>query len=481
MQLKLRTNCARDALAQGDAVDERGSERRACVRARNCAEGNIGERARSSSASIANLGFLREILEEACEESGRSMKELTVLKGYRDPYRFDTPKNHALGVWFKQPVGRFVPEDEQIHIRGLHYLISSSGDARKIDNTPFVNNDDDYELVKSASYAARWLAYVPFARISDERNEEADLYVPEYEEAQPWLIGNEPIELEIDESLMPSFYARFQPRQRYRIILITEKSSLRPILQPIAKDIAAELLAMTGESSSTRMAEFAARADADGRPAIVLYFSDHDPSGWQMPISVSRKLQALRDLLHPSLDIQLQRAALTAKQAETLELPETPLKANDKRSANWKAKTGREQTELDALIALRPDALRRLALEAIEPFYDDTLAQRCSEAERRWREEANALLAGHRKYAPLEKRLKAAREALVESARVCDELKREAHKALCKVQPPEIDVPEDQPRDHEAGRALFTSKDDFVTATLHLKRQKALVDDTEDE
>jgi hypothetical protein len=145
-----------------------------------------------------NLGFLREILEEACEESGRSMKELTVLKGYRDPYRFDTPKNHALGVGFKQPVGRFVPEDE---------------------------------------------------------------------EAEPWLIRNEPIELEIDGSLMPSFYARFQPRQRYRIILITEKSSLRPILQPIAKDIAAELLAMTGESSpstTTRSRNDAARPSDGG-------------------------------------------------------------------------------------------------------------------------------------------------------------------------------------------------------------------------
>jgi hypothetical protein len=28
----------------------------------------------------------------------------------------------------------------------------------------------------------------------------------------------------------------------------------------------------------------------------VLYFSDFDPSGYQMPVSVSRKLQALRDL-----------------------------------------------------------------------------------------------------------------------------------------------------------------------------------------
>ena len=209
---------------------------------------------------------------------------------------------------------------------------------------------------------------MPFARLSDARNEEADLYVPEDEEEGPFLLGNAPIELKISESLMPRFYANFQPRQRYRLILITEKSSLRPILQPIAEHVGAELLAMTGESSHTRIAEFAARADADGRAAVVLYFSDHDPSGWQMPISVSRKLQALRDLLHPDLDIQVHRAALTVEQANELELPTTPLKETEQRAANWKAKTGREQTELDALIALRPDALRQIALEAIRPF-----------------------------------------------------------------------------------------------------------------
>lgn len=191
---------------------------------------------------------------------------------------------------------------------------------------------------------------------------------PKTRKRGPFFLGNAPIELKISESLMPRFYANFQPRQRYRLILITEKSSLRPILQPIAEHVGAELLAMTGESSHTRIAEFAARADADGRAAVVLYFSDHDPSGWQMPISVSRKLQALRDLLHPDLDIQVHRAALTVEQANELELPTTPLKETEQRAANWKAKTGREQTELDALIALRPDALRQIALEAIRPF-----------------------------------------------------------------------------------------------------------------
>jgi hypothetical protein len=41
-----------------------------------------------------------------------------------------------------------------------------------------------------------------------------------------------------------------------------------------------------------------------------------------------------------------------------------------------------EQTEIDALAALRPEVLRDIALEAIEPFYDPTLAERTQEAER---------------------------------------------------------------------------------------------------
>jgi hypothetical protein len=38
---------------------------------------------------------------------------------------------------------------------------------------------------------------------------------------------------------------------------------------------------------------------AEQRPLIVFYFADCDPSGWQMGISVSRKLQALSELLGP--------------------------------------------------------------------------------------------------------------------------------------------------------------------------------------
>ena len=87
-------------------------------------------------------------------------------------------------------------------------------------------------------------------------------------------------------------------RQPYRVVLIGEKTSLSEPLHPIAREIGAELLLPTGDASDTMFAAMAGRAD-DGRPAIVLYFSDFDPSGFNMATSVARRLQALRDLHHP--------------------------------------------------------------------------------------------------------------------------------------------------------------------------------------
>jgi hypothetical protein len=276
---------------------------------------------------------------------------------------------------------------------------------------------------------------------------------------------------------MPRFYADFCARQPYRIVLITEKSSLRPVLQPIAEMVGGELLSMTGETSDTRIAELAARIADDGRSAVILYFSDHDPSGWQMPISVSRKLQALRDLSYPGLNIQVRRAALTAEQANALDLPSTPLKDTEKRADNWKAKTGREQTELDALIALAPEALQAFALEATQPFFDAGLASRVLKASKEWHIAASRVLASHPKYRGLAKRIKDAHAALESAGQACVQLAAQAHDALSEVKPPPVHVPEPEvpslpPED--GSNLVFTSDDDFVSATLWLKAQKVL-------
>ena len=79
----------------------------------------------------------------------------------------------------------------------------------------------------------------------------------------------------------------------------------------------------------------------DGRPMVVLYFADCDPAGWQMPISVGRKLQALEDRCFPELEFEVRRVALTPDQVREYGLPSTPLKETEKRADRWQRGDGR--------------------------------------------------------------------------------------------------------------------------------------------
>jgi hypothetical protein len=191
-----------------------------------------------------------------------------------------------------------------------------------------VNSFADWSwFQKSPAKAARWLGYVSFDRIRDERNEAPRVIACTQPESpgEGCLTTGFGIELPPADILLPHLSDKppVVP-QPYRIILIGEKSSLVEVLQPIAQEVKATLLLPTGEASDTMIAEEALRAVGDARLAVVLYFSDFDPSGHQMPHSISRKLQALRTLHHHDLQIEVHRVALTIDQVRTLGLPSTP-------------------------------------------------------------------------------------------------------------------------------------------------------------
>jgi hypothetical protein len=265
--------------------------------------------------------------------------------------------------------------------------------------------------------------------------------------------------------------------QLNRIILIGEKSSLAEVLEPIAQRVKGELLLPTGEISDTMIAEMAARAAADGRPAVVLYFSDFDPSGHQMPISVARKLQALRTLLHPNLQIEVHRVALTLDQVRELALPSTPLKATEKRAGKWRERMGHEQTEIDALAALRRDELRRIALEALAPFFDFMLDQRCDSAFEEWQVEAQRRLADHPDRAEVEENICAAVENLKEAIAALERVQAVALAQLQQTGPGIVPTMIPAPKveiEAEPPLSLFTTDDDFFTATRKLIASKAL-------
>ncbi|MFO1127825.1 MAG: hypothetical protein U1E66_05230 [Rhodospirillales bacterium] len=333
---------------------------------------------------------LRERIEAEAMANGRSLKDLTVLGGVNDPYRLDTPAMHRTSEWLVGQMQRLrvrLP----VHLRGLHYVFVAAADVVRPGGKIYVNDDASWTwLSDTAAKAARWLGYLDWDDIKDERNAAPTFHFAHRPEAPTAGVSFD-FDVVLPDDIEPRVWVRpFQARQRYQLFLVGEKSSLEPVLGPIARRHGASLALPTGEPSATMVHAIAVHALEDGRPAVVFYFSDADPSGYQMPVSVARKLQAFRDLQFPTLDVQVQSVALTPDQVALYALPSTPLKETERRADRWKAAFGTEQTEIDALAALRPDLLSELTEDAIAPFYDKTLEARCRQARDDYQELAEA-------------------------------------------------------------------------------------------
>lgn len=332
---------------------------------------------------------LRAVLLDAMNEHGCSMKDLTVLANQNDPFRIDTPAGHRDGEWLAMHADRLGLTDRTIHLRGLHYRLMSDTPT-KPNGEPYRNIDPDWRwLQDKAADAARWLGYIPFDRIVDQRN--AAPFVQVHAPGEPHAYLSVGLDLDIPhvDDLRPEIQVDgFDAVQPYRIVLMGEKHSLHEGLEPVAQTYGADLYLPTGEPSDTMLYQMARTGAADGRPMVVLYFSDCDPSGWQMPISVARKLQAFRALAFHDLNFEVYRVALTPEQVRDHGLPSTPMKSTERRADRWQQEMGVDQTEIDSLAALRPDLLNRLALDAIAPFYDSDLDLRVFEAKSRWLDRA---------------------------------------------------------------------------------------------
>jgi hypothetical protein len=425
------------------------------------------------------FGPLRKVLMAAISEAevAATLSDYTVLSPQNDPYRLDLPDNHRNGAWFAEVVARLVPEGDSVHLRGLHYRLAAAADVIRPDNgLPYINTDEAWTwLTTKAAKAGRWLGYVPFERIVDERNAPPEFFLSSCDTwMRPELSRGASVEVPALDRALPTFLSfGFDVRQPYRIILIGEKTSLRDVLRPIAEMVDGELLLPTGEMSDTMVAGLAARAVANSRPSVALYFSDFDPSGHQMPISVARKLQALRDLRYPKLDIQVHHVALTLEQVRRLELPSTPLKETELRGDRWRAVMQHEQTEIDALAALRPQDLREIALDAIKPFYDRTLKRRSTLASDLWWITADRLLKAHPSYQAAVNVIGDAHAALEDAANSFHGAQNAAQRAFEDIELPPV-IPPEPIIDQAPPSPLFTTDDGFVTASRRLIDRKTL-------
>ena len=404
---------------------------------------------------------LGRIVWDLSRAEGVPMDTLTVMHPRHDPFRHDTGANHRDGKWFAEQIARLVPRGT-VHLRGFHYVIVASADVRKPNGQTYRNTEADWVwLSEHASKAARWLGYVPFTRIVDERNAEPEVWEPAVStEAWTDIDASSFIELPELASAVPLAYCSgLAGPQPYRIIFVGEKSSLGAVLRPLAEAVSGELILPNGEMSDTLIYNLAQRAAADGRLAVVLYFSDFDPAGYTMPVNVARKLQALTVEEFPGLEIEVHAVALTLDQVRQYDLPSTPLKETELRADRWREAMGHEQTEIDALAALRPEVLRDIAREAVEPFYDFGLNQRARQAETEWRQQAEVMLRDHPDYSS-----------------VCGEIEAALDQVTAAVERLRIPLPDvamlEPEITTEAPLPLFTTDDDFVEATRRMVNYK---------
>jgi len=411
--------------------------------------------------STKSLGVLGQTI----QAQFGSLNKWTVQSDKTDPFRNDTPAGHRDGAWFaarRDAIGRTAP----LHLRGFHYAFLGQP---KPDGTPYANNAEDYKWMQDdASKAARWLGYIDFEDIVDNRNTPPVVKLWTQPQPSPSVFVDVDVTLPDAADLMPrAMVEDFTGAQPYHIVFVGEKASLREVLEPVADDVGADLYLPTGDISDTMIHQMAREGVADGRPMVCLYFSDCDPSGYTMPILVTRKLQAFTLLDFPELDWQVHRVALTPEHVRIMGLPSDPLKSSEKRAGKWFDRFGIEQTEIDALATLRPDDLRRIVRDAVKPFRDSTLAGRVAEARNEWLREAQAVIEA----ADSGEGDRVRAQATAELERLQSEI--DVVLAGMQIDPsmydlPPVAVPAANPSATTAPEPLCSSEDDYAEQTIRL-------------
>ncbi len=125
------------------------------------------------------------------------------------------------------------------------------------------------------------------------------------------------------------------------------------------------ILALGGYSSQSYIEDIKKDVAEQGRPAVLLYAGDFDPSGEDIDRDFVERAGCWRDVV---------RVALTREQVDEHELPMNVGKVADSRAASFVERHGELlQVELDAL---PPETLRAVYEEALALYWDDDAYRR---------------------------------------------------------------------------------------------------------
>ena len=159
--------------------------------------------------------------------------------------------------------------------------------------------------------------------------------------------------------------------QNVSIYLGVEKAGIVEQLKSWFGDYGIPILALGGYSSQTYIDDVIEDVERQGRPAVLIYAGDFDPSGEDIDRDFLARTDVFREVV---------RVALNADQVHQYNLPEQMGKTTDSRARGFVERHGRlVQVELDAL---PPDILRELFQEAIDAHWDTSAFKRALRREK---------------------------------------------------------------------------------------------------
>lgn len=161
-----------------------------------------------------------------------------------------------------------------------------------------------------------------------------------------------------------------------------EKDALSGVMYEETADWDVPLMVTRGYPSVTFLHAAARAICAQGKPAYLYYFGDHDPSGVDIPRNVEERLRQFTE----GAEIHFQRVAVTPEQIALWGLPTRPTKISDTRSKGFLG----ESVEVDAI---PPRQLRELVRDCIEGHIEPIALDRLLIVEREEREALQALAA----------------------------------------------------------------------------------------
>lgn len=176
---------------------------------------------------------LRELIERTVRESGLRRADLTFSGN--DPFTNDTPGNRAWAEWIVGQIEAAPLTNRTIHPRGFHYVLVTRAPA-KPDGQTYRNTEVDYKWMQRGLALARWLGYLTFDQIADNRNSPPTVR----EHYRVSSVSGAYILSGVDRDALPAedwaddLHPRVEPlgvwvEQPYRLVLVGEKSSLEPV------------------------------------------------------------------------------------------------------------------------------------------------------------------------------------------------------------------------------------------------------------